>query len=63
MRQCEICKKSYQIAITRTKLRGKYNPTGKHKQKANLQNKKIDGKRMLICTKCLKTLTKKQTKK
>ncbi len=62
MRQCEICKKSYQFANRRVKLRGKYNPTGKHKQKANLQSKKIDGKKMLVCTKCLKTILKKKTK-
>lgn len=63
MRQCKICKKSYQIATTRIKLRGKYNPTGVHKQKANLQYKKIDNKRILVCTKCLKTITKKNAPK
>ncbi|MFA6215042.1 MAG: 50S ribosomal protein L28 [Patescibacteria group bacterium] len=32
------------------------------RQKLNLQAKKIDGKKMTICTSCLKTLSKKKTK-
>ncbi|MGC9610968.1 MAG: hypothetical protein ABSE68_01990 [Minisyncoccia bacterium] len=51
---------------TRIKLRGKYNPTNWTKKRANLQwtnllNKK--GKRSLVCTKCLRTLTNKASGK
>ena len=31
-------------------------------QKVNLQNKEIDGKRTKVCTSCLKTYKKKQSK-
>jgi len=61
MRACYLCKKSYNKATTRLLLRGKYNPTGVKKQKANLKatSKFIPGKRVYICTKCFKTLNKK----
>ncbi|MFA6254942.1 MAG: L28 family ribosomal protein [Patescibacteria group bacterium] len=32
------------------------------RQKLNLQTKKIGGKRMTICTSCLRTLSKQKTK-
>jgi ribosomal protein L28 len=57
MRSCYLCEKSYMGGGTRKKLRGKYNPTKWSKKKANLQWKKIAGKRVLVCTRCLKTLT------
>jgi len=56
----------------RVKLRGKFNPTTKKKQQPNLQwllvpaEIKKDpycefaGKRVLACTKCIKTLAKKK---
>lgn len=35
--QCAICQKGFNIATTLVKLRGKFNPTVKRKQKPNLQ--------------------------
>lgn len=60
MRQCERCGKSYNMAQKRKKLRGKYNPTKKHKQKVNLHKTRAykEGKVCMVCTDCLKTLTK-----
>ncbi len=60
MRQCYLCQKTYNISITRKKLRAtKFNPTGKKKQKANLQLTKLpNGKKAKVCAKCLKTLHK-----
>ena len=70
-RQCQICEKIGMMVWRRKKLRGKYNPTTKRKQKANLQwvqvpvdvkhknFKKFAGKRVLACNKCRKTLLKK----
>lgn len=58
-RQCFVCKKKYLFAWRRVKLRGKYNPTVKRKQKPNLQWAKLpSGKRILVCVKCIKTLSK-----
>lgn len=59
-RQCAICHKKPKVVWRRIKLRGKYNPTTKRKQKLNLQWFKFpSGKRILVCTKCKKLLTKK----
>ncbi len=59
MAKCAICGKSFNISITRKKLRGKYNPTGKRKQKPNLQWVKLpQGGRIRVCTKCLKKINK-----
>ena len=40
-------------------LRGHYNPVNWTRKYPNLQYAKVDGKRALICTNCLKTLAKK----
>lgn len=40
-------------------LRGHYNPVNWSRKYPNLQYAKVDGKRALICTKCLKTLHRK----
>ncbi len=60
MRACAICEKSYLMGGTRKLLRGHYNPTKRGKKKANLQWTRAlgPGKRSLVCTRCLKTLTK-----
>jgi len=58
-RVCEICHKNYNQANIVNKLRGKYNRAGKKKQRANLQLKVIDGKKMLVCVNCVRTLMKK----
>lgn len=69
-KQCPICQRKYLWVWKRMKLRGKYNPTLKRKQKLNLQwafipkdikkepYKKFAGKRIKICTKCIKTMEK-----
>ena len=64
MRKCEKCGKSYKMCGTRKLLRGNYNPTNRSQKKANLvkTNLLIPGKKSLVCTQCLKTLTKKKTR-
>lgn len=58
---CQICGKGKFVVIRRQKLRGKFNPTTKRKQKPNLQYFKLpSGKRILACTKCIKRLSKKK---
>lgn len=69
-RQCIICGKKGRLVWRVKKLRGKYNPTVKRRQKVNLQQVKIPkdikkepfrkfaGKRILMCTKCRKTMLK-----
>ncbi len=47
------------MVTSRVLLRGHYNPTGKTRKKPNLQWAKLDGKRVRICTDCIKTLSKK----
>ena len=72
MKRCKICAKKRNLARRLKKLRGKYNPTIKRKQKPNLQWLKVPigikkpifrdfaGKRILACTKCIKTLAKRK---
>ena len=72
MKTCKICAKKRNLARRLKKLRGKYNPTMKRKQKPNLQWLKVPigikkpifrdfaGKRILVCTKCIKTLAKRK---
>ena len=56
---CQICGKGKFKVFRRIKLRGKFNPTTKRKQKPNLQYFKLpSGKRILACAKCLKRLSK-----
>ena len=58
MSTCDIC--------GREPLKGNWKSHSNIKtirrQKLNLQTKKINGKRMTVCTSCLKTLAKKKTK-
>jgi ribosomal protein L28 len=70
MKKCAICGKYGRKARRFKKLRGKYNPTTKRRQKPNLQwlripkdikkerYRKFAGKRILACTKCIKALGK-----
>ncbi|MBI5077717.1 50S ribosomal protein L28 [Candidatus Falkowbacteria bacterium] len=51
---CEKCGRGPTIKI----FRSHSNIAVKRRQRPNLQGRKINGKRTLICTKCLKTLTK-----
>jgi len=69
-KQCTICGKGSRLFGKREKLRGKYNPTIKRRKYPNLQwlqvpkdikykkFKPFQGKRVLACTKCIKTLSK-----
>jgi ribosomal protein L28 len=58
MIRCTICGKKSNTANTRTLLRGNYNPTGKRKQRPNLQWTQLDGKRVKACTSCKKAQNK-----
>lgn len=59
-KKCAVCKKGTKVVWRRIKLRGKYNPTVKRRQKPNLQKFKLpSGKKILICTKCRRKLLKK----
>jgi len=62
MKVCEYCGKASIIRGKRKKLRGKYNPTSFSRRYPNLQWVKVKGKRMLVCHKCLKILTRKNVK-
>lgn len=59
MRQCAICHKGSIMAGTRHLLRGHYNPTNWTRKYPNLQSIKLpNSKRVLVCTKCRRTLNK-----
>lgn len=59
-RQCEICGKKPKIVIRRIKLRGKYNPTTKRRQKPNIQPFSLpSGKKVFVCKKCRNKLLEK----
>jgi len=69
-KECTICKKKGMLVNVRKKLRGKYNPTTKKKQKPNLQKARVPedinrkeykpftGQSVLMCSKCRKTMYK-----
>jgi ribosomal protein L28 len=60
---CQICGKKSIVARKRNKLRGKYNPTPKKRKYPNLQWVRLaSGKRVLACTRCIKTLSKTKRK-
>lgn len=52
---CEVCGRGTVVANNVSHS----NVKTKRTQKINLQSKKIDGKKLKICTSCLKTLNKK----
>ena len=58
MRQCAMCGKGSVIRGKRKLLRGHYNPTSTSRKYPNLQWAKVNGKRMRICTQCMKGLHK-----
>ena len=56
---CTICEKGTNLAWRLVKLRGKYNPTVKRRQKPNLQwTRLVSGKRVKACAKCIKAMAK-----
>lgn len=58
--RCPKCGKKPITGTTRVLLRGHYNPTATRRQHINLQWAKVDGKRMKLCTDCIKGLHKAQ---
>ena len=56
--RCPRCGKGSTMATTRKLLRGHYNPTNRSRRYPNLQWARVDGKRIKICTDCIKTLNK-----
>lgn len=56
--KCPQCKKGSRMVNHRVLLRGHYNPTGKKRKYPNLQWARVDGKRVRICTDCIKTQNK-----
>lgn len=61
-RVCDICGRSYNKASIINKLRGNYNRAGSKKQRVNLQSKVINGQKVKVCVKCVRTLGKKAAK-
>ncbi len=71
-RMCQICEKTSVMESARKKLMSKYNPTPKKRKRPNLQIAFIPedvkrknfkphaGKKVIACTKCIKTLGKKE---
>ncbi len=59
MRKCALCGKGSMMGGVRKKLRGKYNPVNWKREYPNLQYAKVEGIRKLICTQCIRTLSKK----
>ncbi|HOU46137.1 MAG TPA: L28 family ribosomal protein [Candidatus Pacearchaeota archaeon] len=69
-RICQVCNKGSIVARKYSKLMSKYNPSPKSRRYPNLQEvyipkdviskkfKEFSGKRIKLCTKCLKTLSK-----
>ncbi len=51
---CEVCGRGPQMS----NLRSKSNIATKRRQKVNVQPKKLDGKRISMCTRCWKTKSK-----
>lgn len=57
-RRCDICGRKPQASIKRSHAK---NAT-KIRQYLNLQTKRMDGKKLKVCTKCIKTMNKKAVK-
>ncbi|PJE59827.1 MAG: 50S ribosomal protein L28 [Candidatus Portnoybacteria bacterium CG10_big_fil_rev_8_21_14_0_10_44_7] len=57
-RRCAVCGKGSLRAVSRVKLRGKYNPTAIRRQYPNLQQATHPqtGRKIKVCAKCLKNL-------
>ena len=53
-RRCDICGRGPKTAISRSHSK----TATKRKQYVNLQSKKVDGKKLKACTRCIKSLSK-----
>ena len=62
MTRCPYCGKKPMTANKRTLLRCHYNITNRYRKYPNLQWAKVDGKRIKLCTSCIKTLNKSTAK-
>lgn len=58
MRHCARCQKASVMGGKRHLLRGHHNPTPHVRKYPNLQYASVDGRRQLICTRCIRTLAK-----
>gem|GEM_PF-360028 len=70
MAKCTICQKSSEVAGRYVKTIGQYNPTEKRRRKPNLQKvqvpkevkvkrvKPFAGKKVLACSRCIKSVSK-----
>ncbi len=58
MTKCPLCGKKPMMANKRKLLRGHYNIVNRYKKYPNLQWARVNGKRMKICTDCIKTQEK-----
>ena len=56
--KCPLCGKKSMVANKRKLLRGHYNPVNRYRKYPNLQWAKINGKRVKICTSCIKARSK-----
>ena len=56
--KCPRCHKGSRTVTRRVLLRGHYNPTTKGRKYPNLQWTQWEGKRVRLCTDCIKTLAK-----
>jgi ribosomal protein L28 len=56
MKKCDICGKGTQTMVKRTHS----NKANKTTKKANIQTKKVGGRKIKICAKCLRTIKKNQ---
>ncbi len=56
--RCPKCGKKPTTVTTRKLLRGIYNPTSRVRRYPNLQWTKVNGKRVKLCTDCIKTAHK-----
>jgi len=58
-RYCEKCGKTSQMETKRKLLRGHYNPVNRIRKYPNLQwTRDKDGRRVRVCTQCLRTNAK-----
>lgn len=57
-KMCEICERKAVIGNSRSHS----NIATKRRMSINLQSKKVDGKKLSVCTNCIKTINKNKAK-
>lgn len=58
MKKCSNCGKGSRMGGARKLLRGHYNSVNRSRKYPNLQYGKLNGKRALLCTDCLRAQNK-----